>query len=399
MPLPTPLHPRTSALCKSLAWKQWAGYHAVRYYDMCHEPEYMAVRHAAGLIDVSPLYKFDVRGPDAADFLAFVSARDATRLKVGRVGYGCWCDDAGHVLDDGTMTRFEDDVFRVTSADPSFGHLQRHAGPFDVEITDVSADLAAVALQGPRARSILSAACDGDVARLPYFGALRTTLAGMAVDVTRTGYTGDLGYEVWMAPDDACAVWDALMEAGAPHRMLPLGLDALDMLRIEAGFILLGVDYVSARAALIPDQLSTPYELGLGWTVKLDRAPFLGQAALRREKQRGSQWSLVGLDIDWDETEQLFDRHGLPPHLPAGAWREGVPVYDGPGRSARVVGRATSGSWSPLLKQNLALASVRNPHAERGGSLWIETTVEFARHKVRATVTKLPFLDLERKKS
>jgi len=395
VPLPTPFHTRTAELCTSLQWKNWAGYHAVCRYDTHHEPEYQAVRHAAGLIDVTPLYKQRVHGPDAEAFLCWVTARNVAKLKLGQVGYGCWCDGQGKVLDDGTITRWDDSDYRVTSAEPSWSWLVRQAEGFDVQIDEISEDLAALALQGPAARDILADASDDDVSALGFFRAMHTTIAGAPVDVTRTGYTGDLGYELWVSPSDALNVWDAVTEAGGPRGLLPLGLDALDVTRIEAGFILLGVDYFSARHTLLPSQKSSPFEIGLGWTVHLKREPFLGSEALRREKRQGSPWSLVGLDIDWEQTEHLFDSFGLPPNLPSEAWRTAVPVYLG----KKQVGQATSGVWSPLLKRNLALASIITPHAALKSELEIEVTVEYQRRRVKATVVETPFFNPERKRS
>ncbi len=399
MPTASPFHERTSALCKSLRWKEWAGYHAVCRYGVVHDPEYFAVRHAAGLLDVTPLFKLDVSGPDATAFLTYVTARNVARLKLGQVAYSCWCDEHGKLLDDGTITRWDDSAYRVTSADPSYAHLLRHARGFDVTIEDVSDRVAALALQGPRARAVLQSCCEGQgddgIAALRYFRAMRSRIAGREVRITRTGYTGDLGYELWMDNADALAVYDTVTEAGGPHGLLPVGLDALDMLRVEAGYILLGVDYFSARRCLIEAQKSTPYEMGLGWTVHTEREPFLGKAALRREKREGSEWTLIGLDIGWDELEALHARHGLPPHVAAEAWRTAVPVFSG----GVQVGQATSGSWSPQLKKNIALASVRTPHGVAGSKLQIEVTVEYERHRIWADVAPLPFLDLARKRA
>lgn len=395
MPLPTPFHPRTSALCDSLRWKEWAGYHAVCSYDTSHEPEYHATRQAAGLLDVTPLYKFSVGGPGATDFLRYVTARDVAKLKPGQVGYGCWCDEAGKVLDDGTVTRWDENEYRVTSADPSFAWFSRHARGFDVAIEDISDKLAALALQGPTSRAILADACDGDVASLRFFRAMRTRLGGVDVDVTRTGYTGDLGYEIWIPREHALRVYDTLTEAGRPHGMLPMGLDALDVCRVEAGFILIGVDYFSARRCLIEAQKSSPFEIGLGWTVHTEREAFIGRQALLEEQRAGSRWAFVGLELDWEELEQLFDSHGLPPQLPTSAWRTAVPVH----AADQQVGRATSGTWSPLLKRNLALASVESRHSALGTRLSIEVTVEFQRKHVTATVVKTPFFNPERKRA
>lgn len=395
MPLPSPFHARTAELCTSYRWKEWAGFHAVCSFDTCHEREYVALRHAAGLLDVTPLYKYRVAGPDAARFLARVTSRDVTRLKVGQVGYGCWCDEGGKVLDDGTVARLDETSFRVTSADPSYGWLVENALGWDVTIEDVSRELAALALQGPNARAVLDEASDGAAQGLGFFRLGRASIGGVALEVTRTGYTGDLGYELWMPADGALRVWDALLAAGRPHGLEPMGLDALDVARIEAGFILLGVDYRSARRCLIDVQKSSPFEIGLGWTVHLDRDPFVGQAALRREAEAGSAWGLAGLELDYEELEDLYERYDLPVQLPAGASRLPVPVYDGP----QQIGYATSSTWSPLLKRSIALASLRRPWAEVGRRVAVEVTIEYERRRVSAEVVRRPFFDPERKRA
>lgn len=396
MPTPTPFHPRTSALCTSLFWKEWAGHYAVRSYDTCHEREYFAIRHSAALIDVSPLYKYDVSGPDAAAFLSWVTVRDIRKLKVGRVTYLCWCDDHGKVLDDGTVSRFAEDEFRITAAEPALGWLTRQARRFDVSIEDATTKIAALSLQGPNSREVLNRAADSDLNDLKFFATRPATIARIGVRVSRTGYTGDLGYEVWIERDLALEVWDALIEAGRTFGITPTGLDAMDVSRIEAGFILNAVDYFSAHKCFIEARKSSPYEIGLGWTVNLDREPFVGQAALRRESAHGSTWAKVGLVLDWDEYEALYAKIGLPPHVSSAAWRTAVPVYDPHGRQ---VGQATSGTWSPTLKRNLALATVESAHAAPGTRLRMEVTVEFHRHKITAVVSKTPFFDPERKRA
>lgn len=394
MPIPSPFHERTQALCESYRWKDWAGYYAVSSYDHSHEREYFAFREAAGLIDVSPLCKYEVSGPDAGEFLARVMVRDIRKLNIGRVTYCCWCDDDGKVVDDGTITRLDAQHYRVTAADPSYRWLARLAEPFDVEIEDSTARLGALALQGPTSRDILKACSDLDLDSLRFFGAARGRLEESAVWVTRTGYTGDLGYEIWCESADALPVWDALMGAGSDYGIRPVGLDALDLSRIEAGFIMLGVDYFSASTVVLDSRKSTPYEIGLGWAVQLDREAFMGQVALERERQNGSIRKLVGLELSWEELEALYDSYGLPPALPAHASREPLPVY----RGDRQVGQATSHTWSPILKKSIALASVRSAHAEPGTRLRIEHTVEYERRKVTATVVELPFYRPERKR-
>jgi aminomethyltransferase len=395
MPIPSPFHERTAPLCTSYRWKDWAGYYAVCSYDTTHDREYFAFREAAGLIDVTPLYKYEVRGPDAAALLSRMMVRNVRKLKVGRVGYTCWCDDAGKVVDDGTVSRLEEDHFRVTAADPTLHWLQALARGYDVTVEDSSRRLAALAIQGPTSRDILAGCSDAALDRLRFFRVTRAELDGLEVWISRTGYTGDLGYEVWVESDRALALWDRLVDAGRPHGLLPAGLDALDMTRIEAGFVMLHVDYFSATKVTLESRKSTPFEIGLGWAVKLERAPFVGQAALLAEKRNGSVWQLVGLELDWPELEALYERYGLPPALPAAGCREPLPVY----ADGRQVGQVTSHTWSPILKRMIALASVRVPWAEEGNRLQVEHTVEYERHTVSARVTPTPFFDPPRKKA
>ncbi|HMB69158.1 MAG TPA: aminomethyltransferase family protein, partial [bacterium] len=341
MAIPSPFHPRTAERCVSLRWKDWAGYHAVCSFGSYRDREYFAFRHTAGLIDVTPLYKYDVQGPDAGAFLSKVLVRDVRRMKIGLVSYTCWCDDRGKLIDDGTVWRLGRERYRVTSAEPSLAWLLHNVRGFDVRVEDVTGTVAALSLQGPCSREILRGACDADLDALRYFRLAEAAFDGFRGAVTRTGYSGDLGYEVWVANDDALRLWDVLEDAGRPFGMEPAGLDAYDMVRVEAGYIMNGVDYYSANHCLIDSRMSTPYETGLGWTVKLDRDPFNGQAALRAERERGSKRHLVGLEVDWDETERLFAAVGLPPEVGTGAWRDSRPVYHPGGRQ---IGQATSGS-------------------------------------------------------
>jgi aminomethyltransferase len=396
MPVGTPFHPRTSELCTSLFYKDWAGYHTVCSYDTCHEREYFALRNAAGLIDVSPLFKYEVSGRDAGALLARVMVRDITKLDIGRCTYLCWCDDDGKVLDDGTVSRLADDQYRVTAAEPTYAWLLKQSRRHDVRIEDSTDTLGTLALQGPNSREILKRVCDADMDRLRYFALTKARLGGVDVVISRTGYTGDLGYEIWVDRDAALDVYDAVMAGGQDYRIRPVGLDAMDVTRIEAGYIMNGVDYYSANTCVIESRKSTPYEIGLGWTVELDRAPFIGQDALRAERKRGSIWAQVGLVYDWNAFEALFNEFGLPPQLPGGAWRTPVPIYD---RRGRQVGQGTSGAWSPLLKDNLALATVKSAYSEPGTVLEIEVTVEYERRRVPAIVAKTPFFDPPRKRA
>jgi aminomethyltransferase len=379
-----------------LLWKEWSGYYAVRSYDTCHEREYFSLRHAAGLIDVSPLFKADIRGADAAALLSLVTVRDLRKLRVGRVTYLCWCDDDGKVVDDGTVTRLAERHFRLTGNGPLCAWLARYSDGFDVRVEDTTEAYGALALQGPMSRAILADVAGAGVEKLRFFRSMSGRIGGVPVEITRTGYTGDLGYEVWVDREQAVSVWDRLIAAGRDYRIEPVGLDAMDVARIEAGFVLCGVDYFPAHHCLLETRKSSPYEIGLGWTVKLDRESFVGQRALREEHARGALWHMVGLEYDWDDYEALFAGYGLPPHVSSAAWRDAVPVYD---RRDRQIGQATSGSWSPLLKKNVALATLRAGYAETGTRVRIEVTVEYERRTVGATVVGTPFFDPPRKKA
>ena len=397
MSVGTAFHVRTAALNRKLQWREWAGYWAASAYADSWDIEYNAIREQAALIDVTPLYKYRVEGPDAARLIDRVQVRDPAKLAVGQVWYTCWCDEDGKVVDDGTITRLDDQRYRWTAADPQLRWFRMNARGLDVVIEDVTERTAALALQGPRARDVLHAATDEDWTDLRYFRERATKIRGIPLEVTRTGYTGDLGYELWVDADRAVELWDAVAEAGRPFGARPAGMLALDVARIEAGLILLEVDYTSARHALIPEQAYSPYEIGLGRLVTLDKpGGFVGHRALRREQRNGGPpRRLVGLRLHWTPFEHLHKRRGLNPTVPPAAWRTAVPVF----RAGRQVGRATSGTWSPILKANLGLASVEAPLEELGTRLEIEWTVEARRGRIPATVVPLPFLDLDRKRA
>ncbi len=379
---------------QSMAWKEWAGYAAACNFDAHSEREYFAIRNSAGLLDVTPLYKYEVTGKDAARFLARLWTRDITKLNPGRVAYGCMCDGEGKTLDDGTIACLGPDTYRVTSSEAWLGWFERHRRGYDVKIEDSTDRISALALQGPLSREILSTVTDADLDSLRFFGLAECRLAGAKGWVTRTGYTGDLGYELWVGNDDAVALYDAVLEAGEPHNLEPIGLDALDVSRIEAGFVLQGIDYISARSCLIEARKSTPEEAGLGWTVNLEREGWIGREALLEEREVGPKWGLVGLEFDWAELEVLHAEYDLPPHLAPMACRSAVPVYESSGEQ---VGQVTSSTWSPTLKRYLALGQVYAEHAAIGNKLQVEYTVEFERRQVTATVMKRPFFDPERK--
>lgn len=393
MPIGTPFHPRVAALCESMLWRDWAGFFAVSSYEVSHEREYNAIRNAAALIDISPLYKYRLTGRDAVRLVDRIITRDATKIAVGQVVYTSWCDGDGTVIDDGTVSRLEDSVLRWTAAEPSLRWFRENSLGLDVAVEDISETTASLALQGPTSREILRAATDGELASLKYFRVRPFKLRGVPVEISRTGYTGDLGYEIWMETSRALEVWDALMDAGRPYDITPTGIYALDVARIEAGLIMLDVDYTSSKKAVIASQRYTPYEIGLGKLVHLDKAPFIGQAALRREAKRGPKRQLVGLEVEWADVERLHDEVGLAPQLPATASRASVPIY----RDGIQVGHVSSTTWSPSLKRLIALGSVETSAAALGTRLSMELTVDHQRKQAGVSVVKLPFFNPARK--
>jgi aminomethyltransferase len=392
----TAFHPRTSELNTKMAWGEWSGYFAAAVYADFHDIEYNAIREQAALIDVSPLHKYAITGPDAARLVDRVMTRDVGKLPVDRVVYTPWCDEDGKVIDDGTVTRRAEDEFFWTAADPTYRWFALNASGLDVEVEDVSEAVAGLALQGPRARMILEAATRQDWTDVRYFGHRRAEVGGVDVHVTRTGYTGDLGYELWVPVDAAVEVWDALWEAGGPHGIRPAGIRALDVARVEAGLILVEADYTSARHAISREQMYSPFEIGLGRLIDLGKPNFVGRHALELEQRRGGPGRrLVGLDLDWTGIEALYTKHDLPPMVSALVNRDPVPVFG----SGRQVGRATSVAWGPTIKKMVGFGSLPPSLAAPGTRVSVEWSVEGERGKVAATVVELPFLDLERKRA
>jgi len=391
----TPFHPRTSALVRAQTWRRWAGYQMASGYDPHPDREYAAVRSAAALFDVSPLHKYMIAGRDAGRLLDRLITRDVTKLKEGQVYYTPWCDAAGKVVDDGTLSRLTEATYRLTSADSSLRWLHMNAVGMEVAIDDVSESVATLALQGPLSRTILTQLSPLDFTKLKYFRVARTAIRDIPVSISRTGYTGDLGYEIWVDAGRALPLWDALIEGGAPYGITPAGVWALDIARIEAGLIMLDVDYYSSHHALIEKRKSSPFEINLGWAVNATKGPFNGRRSLAAERARGAVWGFIGLEIDWDAFERLFRSEHLPPQISNVPWRVSVPLYVGSSQ----VGYATSGCWSPLLKKPLALAHLTRPHFAAGTHVEIEVTVEHRRLRAEAVVRELPFYEPERKKA
>jgi aminomethyltransferase len=393
MPVGTAFHERTMALCESLNYREWSGYYTVGVYEMHHEHEYNAIRNSAALIDISPLFKYRVTGRDATKFVNRVISRDINKVSVDQVIYCCWCDPDGKVIDDGTITRLGENDYRWTAADPSLRWFQQNALGLNVKIEDISEQTAALALQGPTSGKLLRAVADANVANLKYFRVTHGKIAGVPVDISRTGYTGDLGFEIWMPWKDAVRVWDKLINEGEVFDIHPAGMVALDVARIEAGLILIEVDYISSKKAVIESQRYSPAEIGLGKLVDLKKETFVGRAALAAEEKKGPARSLVGLEINWNEVEALYDKMGMAPQVPSMASRVAVPVY----RAGKHVGKATSTTWSPTLKKMIALASVERDHSTLGSTLNIEMTVESFRHTVSAKIVPMPFFNPPRK--
>jgi len=394
VPVGTAFHQRTLALCESLNFKEWSGYYTVSAYEMTHEHEYNAIRNSAALIDITPLFKYMVSGPDATKLVNRVISRDIHKVAVDQVIYCCWCDPEGKVIDDGTITRLEENKYRWTAADPSLRWFRQNALGLNVEIEDISEKVAALALQGPTSGKLLHAVAEANIAGLKYFRVTHGKIGGVAVDISRTGYTGDLGYEIWVPWKDAVKVFDELMAKGRPFDIHPAGMTALDIARIEAGLILIEVDYISSKRALIDQQKYTPGEIGLSKLVDLKKDNFVGRDALAAEVKRGGPARLlVGLEVNWSEVEALYEKIGMAPQVSATASRVAVPVY----RGGRQVGKATSTTWSPTLKRMIALASISRESATLGATLSMELTVEAARKTVSAKIVPLPFFNPPRK--
>lgn len=392
----TPFHSRTSALMQADQWRRWAGYTVASAYEMTHDREYLALRNACVLIDVSPLCKYRITGPDSLPFLNRLVTRDVSKCPIGGMLYTPWCNSAGKIIDDGTIAHLGEDHYRLTSAEPNLHWLEDNAIGLNVAVEDVSEQLGSLALQGPRARQLLMTLTDAPLGELKYYRFVNTTIADVPVMISRTGYTGDLGYEIWINadPNNIERVWDALITAGKAFALQPAGIWALDVARIEAGLIMLDIDYTPANKAMIDGQTSTPLELGLNWAISWNKGNFIGRKALAAEKANGSTIMLVGLEIDRADFERQHHALGLTVPYPFQAWREVIPLYvDG-----TQVGYATCGVWSPTLKKYIALGHVKPQYAVAGSMVTIDLTVDRYRRPFKAKITGLPFFNPARKK-
>lgn len=401
MPLPTPFHTRTAPLCESHSWRDWSGYLSPAMYELSFEREYWAIRNAAGVIDISPLFKYDITGPDAEAMLNRVVTRDLRRCRVGQVVYTPWCDETGDMRHDGNIIRLGPNHFRVTTADPMLRWFEDCGYGMAVTITDVSTQYAALALQGPNARAILKQlTANLDLDTLRYFRMGMGIINEVEVMITRTGFTGDLGYELWVEAQHAEALWDSLMRVGRAYGLLPFGLAVLDMVRVEAGLLLIEVDYISTNHAVIDGQKSNPLEAGLAWAVNFDKGDFIGRRPLLADHERGPEWQLVGLEVDWAELERLWAAVDLRPKVVyRGTSRESVPVYRVGTNGRFQIGQATSHLFSPLLKKYIALATLKTPDATIGSEVDLEMTVEYSRVLAKAKIVQLPFFNPARKRA
>ena len=399
MTRPTPFHSRTSALNQRQRWEDWEGFLAATMYGLDPLVEYNAIRLGCGLFDVSPLHKYEVRGPDAQALLQRMVVRNLAPSRPGRGFYTVWCDDNAKVVDDGGVFHIAENHFRLTSTLPNLEWLIDNSRGFDATIEDVSEDIAGIALQGPTSRDLLQKLTSVDLSALKFWHCTDADVCDRPTLISRTGYTGDLGFEIFVRPDDAETIWDAAMSLAPDYQMRPCGLGALDMTRIEAGLLSIDVEFISAKQTVFEVQTISPFELGLGWMCKLDGDFFVGRDALKKEKANGtSRWNTVGVELDVTYIEKYFREFAMPLHLPEQSWNEAVPIYADEAQD-NLIGRGTSGMWSPLLKKYIVIARIPPQHAKLGSRFFVEEMIEAKAFSIPATVVKMPFFDPPRKKA
>jgi len=395
----TPFHSRTSVLNEGQRWEDWEGFLTATMYGLDHLMEYNTIRLGCGLFDVSPLHKYEVRGPDAQALMQRMVVRNLAPSRPGRAFYTVWCDDNGKVVDDGAVFHVAENHLRLTSTLPNLEWLIDNSTGFDVSIEDVSEELVGISLQGPTSRDLLQKLTSVDLSSLKFFQCVSADVSGAPTLISRTGYTGDLGFEVFVKPDDAEKVWDSTMTLAQDYQMRPCGLVALDMVRIEAGLLQIDAEFISAKQTLFEVQTISPLELGVGWMVKLKGDFFIGRDALIKEKENGtSRWNTVGIELDVTYIEKYFKEFSMPLHLPEASWNEAIPIYSDEAQEDHI-GRGTSGMWSPLLKKYIVIARVSPKYAKLGSRFWIEEVIESKSFSIPATVVKMPFFDPPRKRA
>jgi aminomethyltransferase len=411
----TPFHERTSALNETGLWEHWSNALVAQRYQMSEKFEYFAIRNAAGLFDTSPLYKYRISGPDAERFLAGVLARDPRKCAVGHAQYTLWCDDRGFVIEDGVLLHVADEEYLLTAAEPNLAYFEALLGRLDATIEDVTEDWGVLSVQGPYARDLLAAVAP-ETKDLAYFGVMRAKIGKVSVVVSRTGYTGDLGFEIWAPAADAITVWDAVAAAGKGRGVIPFGMTALYMARIEAGLVLLDVDFHSSRFAWTDADRTTPVELGLGWMFRelasattggngTATAPtngsngahraFIGREAIERElRERTSRWQLTGIVVDWRDYDRIYDAAGLIPPKDHTPIQDEYYVYDD---DLNQLGYATSQMYSPMLQRHIALARVPLALAAPGSRVKLELPVSHRYEYFDAHVARLPLFNPQRR--
>jgi aminomethyltransferase len=403
MPRTTPFQSRLEPLNHTGIWKHWSGYLVAPQYQMSLNAEYYAIRNSVSLLDTSPLCKYRFTGSDAPALLERAMVRDIGDCGVGRAQYTCWCDDRGFVLQDGVVMQVAPGEYRLTAAEPTlryFRNLARDMKCTAVEIEDVSADFGILALQGPHAYHVLSQLTDA-ATPLKYFGVTQTDVAGCEVTVSRTGYTGDLGYELWIRSEDAVTIWDALMVAGKGYNITPIGTTALKMARVEAGLLLMGADFHTSRFAWVDAQRETPNELGWGWMFrKLDQdgRDFVGRSAIKNELEQGtSRWRTVGLTVDWHDYERVYTEAGILPPRHELYSESTMSVYRRGAKEWDYAGYVSSFLSSSLLRRPIALAKLPLDLAQAGTEVDLEVSVIRQPKNVLARVDRTPFFNPPRK--
>ena len=379
----SPFYPRQADLDRINQWHEWKGYRSADgFYEM--GLEYFAQRNSTGVFDLTPMTKYRITGPDALDYLDRLVTRDMSKIKPGRVAYAVWCDDEGQVIDDGTIFHLNEGEYRVCSQERHMSWFQAAAIGMDVSIVDETEDICGLAVQGPTSFSILKNMGLDGVENLKPFGLMALDFQGTELMISRTGFTGDLGYELWISPNAALQLWDALFGAGKFHGITAIGTEALELARIEAGFIAAYIDFLPANVTVRSGRSRSPLELGLAWLVDFKKPNFNGRRALVEEKKRGSTWRFVKLDIEGNK-----EAH----HSYIYANKKG-------GKS---IGFITSAAWSPVCKQNIALGTVRTPYGKVGDKLYVEIYYQLEMHWSRvmaeATVVGKPFWDPPRKRA
>ena len=345
----TPFHDRFVALSTTEEWMAWNTYKVARVVDKL-PTEYFAVRSGCAVMDLTPMEKYRITGKDAHAFLDRLVVRDLSKLRPGRVTYVAWCNDEGKVIDDGTLFQFDEDHYRLCSQQHQLDWLLMSASGFDVQVETETHDVAALAVQGPTSYSVLAAAGINDLDQLSPFGISDLRCGDIPVMVSRTGYTGDLGYELWIDPEHALPLWDAIFGVQGQYDIHAMGLSALEMVRIEAGFIMPGFDFNTAEATVRDGYDRSPYEVGLGWLVNLDKGHFTGRKALIAEKSQPLKRRLTKIVVEGNKpVGQAF-------------------IYDRKG--GKLVGEIKCTTWSPILKANLALADIDFVKGRLPAKLW-----------------------------